>query len=140
MRQPPRDPAAALLSGRALRSIGFYAALIGGASLAAYGWGLAMAGAEVARTMAFMALALAQVFHLGNARGSGPVLAPAQALRNRWAIGAVLLSLTLQGATALVEPLARVLGVVPLTASQWGVVALLGLVPGVVGQALKALR
>jgi Ca2+-transporting ATPase len=140
MRQPPRDPAAALLSGRALRSIGFYAALIGGASLAAYGCGLAMAGAEVARTMAFMALALAQVFHLGNARGSGPVLAPAQALRNRWAIGAVLLSLTLQGATALVEPLARVLGVVPLTPFQWGVVVLLGLVPGAAGQALKALR
>jgi Ca2+-transporting ATPase len=140
MRQPPRDPDAALLSGRALRGIGFYAALIGGVALAAYGWGLATAGAEVARTMGFMALALAQVFHLGNARGSGPVLAPAAAFRNRWAVGAVLLSLILQGATALIDPLARVLGVVPLSAAQWALVAGLGLVPGVVGQVLKAAR
>lgn len=140
MRQPPRDPDAALLSGRALRSIAFYAVLIGGSALAAYGWGLATAGADVARTMGFMALALAQVFHLGNARGSGPVLAPADAFRNRWAVGAVLLSVVLQGATAVVDPLARVLGVVPLSPAQWALVAGLGLVPGVVGQVVKAAR
>jgi Ca2+-transporting ATPase len=140
MRQPPRDPDAALLSGGALRSIAVYAVLIGGSALAAYGWGLATAGADVARTMGFMALALAQVFHLGNARGSGPVLAPADAFRNRWAVGAVLLSLVLQGATAVVDPLARVLGVVPLSPAQWALVAGLGLVPGVVGQVVKAAR
>lgn len=140
MRQPPRDPDAALLSGGALRSIAFYAVLIGGAALAAYGWGLATAGADVARTMGFMALALAQVFHLGNARGSGPVLAPADVFRNRWAVGAVLLSIVLQGAAAVVDPLARVLGVVPLSPAQWALVAGLGLVPGVVGQVVKAAR
>jgi Ca2+-transporting ATPase len=138
MRQPPRDPDAALLSGAALRAIAGYATLIAGATLAAYGLGLAGAGPHTARTMAFMTLALAQIFHLGNARGKGPVLKPAQAFRNRWAVGAVVLSALLQVAVVAADPLARVLGVVPLALREWVLVGLLGLIPAVVGQALKA--
>jgi len=40
----------------------------------------------------------------------------------------------------VVDPLARVLGVVPLSPAQWALVAGLGLVPGVVGQVVKAAR
>jgi Ca2+-transporting ATPase len=137
MRQPPRDPDAALLSTPMLRAIVGYGALIAGAALGAYVWGLGQAEPAGARTMAFMTLALAQIFHLGNARGAGPVVAPAEALRNRWAVGAVALSLGLQVAAVAVEPLARVLGVVPLSSREWAVAVGLGLVPAVVGQALK---
>lgn len=139
MRQPPRDQGAALLSGPMLRSIAGYGALIAAAALGAYGWGLASADVPRATTMAFMTLALAQIFHLGNARGARPVLAPAEAFRNRWAVGAVALSLALQVATVAVEPVARVLGVVPLGAREWAVVVGLGVVPAVVGQVLKAI-
>jgi P-type Ca2+ transporter type 2C len=137
MRQPPRDPGAALLSGRMLRAIAGYGSLIAGAALGAYAWGLAGAGPERARTMAFMALAFAQIFHLGNARGARPVLSPARALRNRWAVGAVALSLGLQIIAVAVHPLARVLGVVPLGAVEWAVALGLGMVPAFAGQALK---
>jgi Ca2+-transporting ATPase len=137
MRQPPRDPEAALLSAGMLRAITGYAALIAAAALGAYWWGLT-AGPERARTIAFMTLAFAQIFHLGNARGARPVLAPAQALRNRWAVAAVVLSVTLQVAAVTLDPVARVLEVVPLTPGEWAVAVGLGLVPAVVGQAIKA--
>jgi Ca2+-transporting ATPase len=137
MRQPPRDPAAALLSGAMLRAVAGYGALIAGATIAAYAWGLA-AGPDRARTMAFLTLALAQIFHLGNARGARPVLAPAVALRNRWAVAAVVFSVGLQLAALTVEPLARVLDVVPLSPREWAVAVALALIPAAVGQALKA--
>jgi hypothetical protein len=40
----------------------------------------------------------------------------------------------------MVEPLARVLGVVPLSGTQWAVVTGLGLVPWIAGQLVKAAR
>lgn len=36
-----------------------------------------------------MTLALAQTFHLGNARSPDPVVMPGRAVANRWAPGAV---------------------------------------------------
>ena len=53
-----------------------------------------------ATTLAFMTLALAQIFHLGNARSPGAVLAPRIALRNPYAIAAVIGSASLQLAAA----------------------------------------
>lgn len=139
MQQPPRDPAAALLSGTMLRSIAGYATLIAGSALGAYGWGLAGADLPRATTMAFMTLAIAQIFHLGNARGESPVLTPALAFRNRWAVAAVALTLGLQVAAVTVTPLAQILGLLPLDALDWALVAALGVMPALVGQGLKAI-
>jgi hypothetical protein len=41
-------------------------------------------------------------------------------------------------AAVAVEPLADVLGVIPLGPREWAIAVALGLVPAVVGQALKA--
>ncbi|HET8625142.1 MAG TPA: HAD-IC family P-type ATPase, partial [Gemmatimonadales bacterium] len=138
MRQPPRDPGAALLSAKMLKAIAGYGALIAAAALGAYVWALTEGRTESARTIAFMALAFAQIFHLGNARGVLPVLSAARALGNPWAVGAVVVSVGLQILAVVVEPVARVLGLVPLEVSEWAMVIGLGLVPAVVGQALKA--
>jgi Ca2+-transporting ATPase len=137
MARPPRDPHAAILSTQFLRAITFHGTTIALVSLATFWWARS-AWPEGATTMAFMTLALAQIFHLGNARGAQPVLAFAQAFRNPWAVGAVALSLALQVAAVTVEPLAGVLGVAPLGTREWMVVAGLGLVPAVIGQAVKA--
>src|SRR5690606_28414807 len=74
MRRPPRDPQEAILSARFVRAISLYALLITAVTLAAFLW--ALGGGDPARaiTVAFMTLALAQTFHLGNARGTEPVL------------------------------------------------------------------
>jgi Ca2+-transporting ATPase len=132
MRQAPRDPEEAILSGRMARSIVVYATLIAAVTVAAF----ALAGT----TAAFMTLAFAQVLHLGNARRAGPVLAPGLALANRAAVGAVLLVGGLQLLAAFFDPLARVLRIAPLSGREWLLVVTLGALPAAAGQAMKALR
>jgi Ca2+-transporting ATPase len=132
MRQPPRDPQAAILSAEMLKSIAVYAALIAVVTVVAFALG--------GTTAAFMTLALAQILHLGNARSAGPVLSLRSVLANRAAIAAVLLAIGLQLLAAFFAPLARVLRVTPLTGREWALVVVLGAVPAIVGQIAKALR
>ncbi|MCI0352112.1 MAG: HAD-IC family P-type ATPase [Acidobacteriales bacterium] len=139
MKRPPQDPQAALLSRSFLARVLFYGGLLAASTLAAYL--LALDGPqERARTVAFMTLALAQILHLGNARSTEPVLHPRRALRNRFALGAVAVSIVLQLAAVYFEPIAIVLRVVPLSLSDWGFVVGLAAVPAVFGQALKIVQ
>lgn len=139
MRRRPRNPQEAVLSPRFLASIGVYGGLITASTLAAYVWALGRPE-EGATTIAFMTLALAQIFHLGNARSAEPVLRPDRAMANRFALGAVVLAVLLQVAAVAVDPLARVLDVVPLDAREWLIVTILAAIPAVVGQAVRTLR
>ena len=140
MRRPPADPRAAILPAAALRAGAGYAVLIAVVTLAAFAWGLRVGDVTVAGTLAFMTLAFAQIFHLGNARSRGPVLSPPLVLGNRFALGAAALAVALQLLAALLPPLSRVLRVTPLSPTDWLVVGVLGLVPAVAGQTLKSLR
>jgi Ca2+-transporting ATPase len=140
MQRPPADPRAAILPAAALRPTVGYAVLIALVTLAAFAWGLRDGTVAVAGTVAFMTLAFAQILHLGNARSAGPVLSPRRALGNPFALGAAALAVALQLLAGLVPPLSRVLRVTQLSVAQWLIVGILGLVPAVVGQALKLLR
>ena len=140
MRKSPPDPRAAILAGEMLSSTVGYAVLIALVTLAAFAWGAPGRAPAVATTLAFMTLAFAQIFHLGNARSSGPVLSPRRAFSNRYALGAVALAVGLQLLAALAPPLRSVLGVAPLGAAEWLVVAALGSVPAVAGQVIKSVR
>jgi P-type Ca2+ transporter type 2C len=137
MRRPPRDPREAMLSREFLGRVMAYATLIAGATLAALWWAM-MYAPHAATTMVFMALAFAQIFHLGNARSSGPVLGFRAATANPAAIAAVALSVLLQLAALLIAPLADVLRLVPLGWQEWAVILAVSAVPAVVGQLLKA--
>jgi P-type Ca2+ transporter type 2C len=141
MDHPPRNPREAILSARLIRSILGYALLIGLCTLGAYSWGLARFPGDLAaaRTLAFMTLAFAQIFHLGNARSALPVLAPAQAIANRYAVAAVGVTAGLQMLALEVGPLARVLRLSPIGAEGWLVVLGLALVPALAGQLIKLL-
>jgi P-type Ca2+ transporter type 2C len=139
MHRPPRDPEEAILSRGFLTSVLGYGLVITASTLAAFIWALDHA-AERASTMAFMTLALAQIGHLGNARSTGPVVRPERATANPYALAGVAVSVALQLAAVTVEPLARILRVVPLQATDWLVVVCLASVPAVIGQALKLLR
>jgi Ca2+-transporting ATPase len=140
MQRPPRDPESAILSGRVLKATVAYALLIGGASLAAFLWGLRAYPGEPGRavTLSFMTLALSQIFHLGNARSARRVTGLHRAVANPYALGAVALTLGLQLTAVYLPPLARVLRVETPTPSGWLVVAVASLVPAVVGQVVKA--
>ena len=140
MQRPPRHPDASILSRDFLRAMAFYAALITLATLAAYVWGLGAGDPARAVTIAFMTLGLAQLFHLGNARARGPVLALRRATANPWALAALPLVIALQLLAVYWQPLAGVLRTVPLSGADWLVVFGLSAVPAVVGQAVSAVR
>jgi Ca2+-transporting ATPase len=142
MLRPPRAPRSAILSAGMVRLTTGYAVLIALCTLAAAWWGMrtAPAAPAYATTLAFMTLAVAQVSHLGNARSSGPVLAPARVVGNLYALAAVALVLFLQVIAAQWAPLAAILGTVPLGWNDWLIVGALGAVPGVVGQIVNWLR
>ena len=138
MRRPPRNSDEAILSRPFLVSIFVYGAGLTAATLGAFWWGL-LKHPEDASTLAFMTLALAQIFHLGNARSQDDVLAPVRALANPVAIGAVGLAMALQLVTVF-DPLARVLHVTELDITQWCVVVLVGGLPALTGQLFKRMR
>jgi Ca2+-transporting ATPase len=139
MRRPPRDPSAALLSPAFLRSVVFHALLIALATLASLllsaGWGEARS-----RTVAFSTLALAQAFHLGNARDREAVLAPGPALRNRWALAALAVVVLLQVLAVRLDGLRLVLGLTPLGVREWLLVLGCAALPAVAGQTLRLAR
>jgi len=142
LRQPPRDPHAPLLSRKALLQGVIYTLIISAVTLGALAWGLAErpGDSERAITLSFTTLALAQIFHLGNARSIEAVTSLHRALANRYALGAVALTAMLQFAAVAYLPLGRILGTVRLTASEWLVAIALGAAPAVLGQAWKLRR
>lgn len=139
MSRPPRDPQAAILSRRFLGEVLLYGGLITLSGFAAFLWCLRHDPAR-AQTVTFMTLALAQTFHLGNARSAEAVLRPARAAANPYALAAVGASVGLQMAALHVEPLARVLRIVPLGSDHWMAVVLCSALPAVAGQGLKLWR
>ena len=136
MNRPPQDPQQAVLSRRFLLRVAFYGLLITASTIAAYALSLD-GGEEKARTVAFMTLAFAQIFHLGNARSDAAVLQPIRALANPFALAALGLSVVLQAAAASYPPLAIVLRVSPLGVGDWIFILAFAAVPAVVGQAIK---
>jgi Ca2+-transporting ATPase len=137
MRRRPRRPDDAIFSAAFVRAVAFYAVLITVVTLAAFWIALdpdMSTASPRALTMSFMTLALAQTFHLGNARSEEHVLTIRQALSNPVALGAVGLVVLLQVLAVHFRPLADVLRTEPLGARDWLVCVALALVPAVIGQ------
>jgi Ca2+-transporting ATPase len=141
MRRPPERPGAPIMDRSAIAGTAAYAVLIAAVTMAALYVGLAVHPGDAARAgaLAFVTLALAQTFHLGNARSEEHVLSPSRAAANRHAVAAVLLTLALQVVAVTWSPLADLLGLHRLAPREWLVVTALGAVPAVIGQAGKAL-
>ncbi len=142
MRQPPRDPRAAILSGKMLRATVVYGGLIAACTLGAFAWAQTGDGGRATRasTLAFLTLAFAQIFHLGNARSSGPVISWTRITANPFALGAVILTCALQVLAVAYAPLAAVLRVEPPEPDEWLAVVLLSLLPAVLGQGARLFR
>ena len=141
MRRPPRDPAATIVSWPFMKRTAAYALLIAASVFVVVGWThLTGVPARRAMTMNFMALAFAQLLHLGNARDVRPVTSRARALANPAALAAVAAVAGLQVLAVYVQPVATLLHIEALTASEWLLVTVASSMPGIVGQAVKAVR
>jgi magnesium-transporting ATPase (P-type) len=61
-------------------------------------------------------------------------------LANRYALGAVVLTIALQIIAVTVAPLNRVLGTVPMSTRGWMIAIGLGAIPALIGQGWKLVR
>ncbi len=120
MKRPPRDPQESLLTLRFVGLIAWQGLLLTGVTLLAFGVGMRWHGTEgeglrQATTMAFMTLALAQVFHAFNARSQRRSAFTSRLFTNGWLWAAVVICLILQVAAVYLPLLQQVLHTVPPT-------------------------
>ena len=145
MRRLPRDPQEALLTRRFVGLIVWQGILLAATTLLAFAIGMQWHGGEGeglrrATTMAFMTLALTQVFHAFNARSQRRSALTTRLFTNGWLWAAVVACLALQAAAVSVPLLQRALATVPPTLPEWAVIAGCSLLPVVVVELVKALQ
>ena len=134
MTRPPRDPREPLVTRRFVGLIGWQGLLLSGVTLVGFGVAMRWYGSEGeglrhAATVAFMTLALAQVFHAFNARSQRRSAFTARLFTNGWLWAAVAGTTLLQLAAVYTPFLQGVLHTTPLTAADWGLVLACGLAP-----------
>ena len=142
MNRPPRDTQESLLTLRFIGLIVWQGMLLTGVTLFAFGIGMHWHGTEgeglrQATTMAFMTLALAQVFHAFNARSQRRSAFTNRLFTNGWLWAAVGVCLILQIAAVYLPLLQQVLHTVPPSLSDWGVIAVCSLMPVLVVEFIK---
>lgn len=113
--------------------------LIGILTLLAFSIGSFIYGnIELGRTMAFATLSFCEIAHAVNMRSSQP-LYKAGIFSNKMMNLAVFVCTGVQAAVMLIPSLADIFGTVPMTHTQWIIVAALSLVTLVIGEAGKIL-
>jgi P-type Ca2+ transporter type 2C len=145
MKRPPRDPKEPLMTPRFVGLIVWQGLLLAGVTLLAFFVGMRWYGTEGdglrhGVTIAFMTLALAQVFHAFNARSRTRSVFTVSLFTNGWLWGAVLVCLLLQAAAVYVPLLQAVLDTVPLTPTDWMMIAACSLAPVAVVELVKAVQ
>ena len=142
LRRPPRDPREPIMDAARWRLMGWLGGFITLATLGAYG--LALGDAAIpeggAVTVAFVTLALAQMWTVFNLRDPGSGIFVNDISRNPLVWAALALCLGLLAAAIWMPQLAAVLG---LTWPGWpglGIAAAASFVPPVLGQGLLELR
>ncbi|MEH6755388.1 MAG: cation-transporting P-type ATPase [Alphaproteobacteria bacterium] len=137
MAKPPRDPSEAIVNRRCWTLIGLFAAFITMATLGAFACSLFWLGLESgpAVTVAFLTLALAQLWNVFNMRDLDSELLRNEVTLNRYIWGAIALCLGLLGLAIWFPPLADLLGLPNPGGAGLVLAVTASLVPLLLGQA-----
>ncbi len=141
LERPPRPAAEPLIAGRHWRTVFGYGGLLTLSTLGAFVLAFELLGASEgeAVTVAFLALALGQLWHVFNMRDPGSSLINNQVTRNRWVWAATVSCTLLLVVTVAFPPLRQVLSIELLDARGWWLVIAAGMAPMIVGQVGKTL-
>jgi Ca2+-transporting ATPase len=134
MKRPPRDPKEPLLTFHFVSLIAWQGLMLAAVTLLAFAVGMNWHGREgeglrQATTIAFMTLALAQVFHAFNARSQKRSVFTRRLFTNGWLWTAVVACLSLQAAAVYEPLLQRILHTSPPSLLDWSVIAGCALLP-----------
>ncbi|MEM9164168.1 MAG: cation-transporting P-type ATPase, partial [Cyanobacteria bacterium P01_F01_bin.4] len=139
--QPPRDPHEPIIRVADFGRIGFESAVISLSALGAYGYGLWQYGVGLqSGTILFMGLTIGQILHTLSCRSEKYSFWNAQKLAaNRYVVGAIAFTLTLQVLPMGVPALSHLLQLAPLTLVDWLTIALCAFLPLVINESSKLL-
>ena len=137
--RPPRPTSEGIIEPKHWRTIIAYACLMTMPVLVAFSWALAHVpqNIEYANTVAFMSLALGQLWHVFNMRNRKTTCLNNQIVSNPFVWGALILCLGLLGLAVYWPPLSDVLHIAILDRTGWLVVVVASLTPVIVGQVVK---
>ncbi len=140
--EPPRDPEKPLLDTADFKRMAFESAVISGATLGAYGYGLARYGLGArAGSVAFQTLTIAQLLHAVSCRSERHrVFAPGGPPPNKYLNIALGGSLGVQMLTLFVPGLRRMLGITAVNWLDMAVITGSALVPLAVNELTKNTR
>ena len=140
LNRPPRPKSEGILRRSHWRAIVGYGFVMTAAVIGAFLWALAQPdkGIYYANTIAFLVLALGQLWHVFNMRSSTTTFLNNHVVRNPYIWTAILLCLLLLLAALNWHPLAQVLHITLLDNTDWIVVICASLIPLFVGQVVKA--
>ncbi len=138
MQQSPRKVDEPILSRKHWLGIGGYGMVITSVVLGALFIGLWLELSErEAVTLSFLTLALAQLWHVFNMRDKNSGIIDNAIVQNKWVWRAIVLCLILIFGAIFVGPVAEVMQLSPPTGEGWLVVAVMSLIPLLVGQLQK---
>jgi P-type Ca2+ transporter type 2C len=124
MDEPPRSPEARIINREIIQSIIFVAIFMAAGTLWMFTRASNSASLIYAQTIAFTTLAMFQVFNSLNCRSRTLSVFQLGLFRNRYLMGAIVTSITLQVLAGRVPFMQRALGTVPLTLRDWGLIVL----------------
>lgn len=129
MRRPPRNPAQPLITRQLLSRILSVGGLIGAAGFGVVFWALGQGYSEAyARTWVVNLVVITQAFYLLNCRSLVKSVWDIGFFSNRWALGGILITLTLQLLLTYHPVLQTLFHTRPLEVGAWGWIAAAGLV------------
>ncbi len=141
MRRPPRDPREPILTRERWRTILAFAGVIALAVLAALALGVASGmEPERATSVAFLTLAMAQLWHVFNMRSRESSWLRNEITRNPWVWAALLLCAGLLLAAVYLPPLRELLSIADPGARGWAIALSMSALPLLVGQVAAAVR
>ena len=141
MNDPPRDPKESLFSGRFGVLLAINGAIMGALTLVAFRVGEHLYPDSLmhAQTMAFVVLAVSQLFYSLSVRNPKKTLFEIGPLTNKYLLGAICVGILLQLSIISIPPIAQIFKVYTLTARDWGFVILLSLIPFILNELIKIL-
>jgi len=140
MDRPPRAVNERIVNAKMARGIVFHAGALTAAVMAAFGATLHGGSPEAAGTVAFVTLAISELFRAYTARTEDAPLLKVGFFSNRWMQGAVLTSLGLVLVVLFLPFLRSLFAVRPIGVVLWALILALGLGPALLIEARKGLR
>lgn len=139
MSRLPRNPKKNLFADGLWWKIIIEGAMLGIFTLLAFSIGNRLYSVEVGRTMAFLTLGILELVHSFNIKSEESIF-KIGVLENKYLVGALVLGVILQVIVVVVNPLAQVFSLVPLTGMQWLYTILIAVAPIPIVEIQKAVN